>query len=115
MPSCSATRRSRPFGPTRTARAPGAGARTTQCINRKGRKIIAATRVSHYQRIGWSELPQLLQALDQFERSHRASRCSLIALRLMMPTLVRPSEIRAKPVGAKLLPKRVSGSFPLNA
>ena len=55
----------------------------------KARKIIAATRVTHYHRICWVELPELLEAIDRFEQQNLAERSSLIALRLMMPTLVR--------------------------
>ena len=40
------------------------------------------------------ELPELLTVIDQFERQRLAERSSLIALRLMMLTLVRPSELR---------------------
>ena len=60
----------------------------------KARKVIAATRVTHYHRISWVELPELLTVIDQFERQRLAERSSLIALRLMMLTLVRPSELR---------------------
>jgi len=60
----------------------------------KARKVIAATRVTHYHRISWVELPELLKVIDQFERQRQAERSSLIALRLMMLTLVRPSELR---------------------
>ena len=60
----------------------------------KARKIIAATRVTHYHRICWVELPELLGAIDRFEQQNLAERSSLIALRLMMLTLVRPSELR---------------------
>ena len=60
----------------------------------KARKVIAATRVTHYHRISWVELPELLEVIDRFERQRLAERSSLIALRLMMLTLVRPSELR---------------------
>jgi len=60
----------------------------------KARKVIAATRVTHYHRISWVELPELLTVIDQFERQRLAELSSLIALRLMMLTLVRPSELR---------------------
>jgi integrase len=60
----------------------------------KARKVIAATRVTHYHRISWVELPELLTVIDRFERQRLAERSSLIALRLMMLTLVRPSELR---------------------
>ena len=60
----------------------------------KARKVIAANRVTHYHRISWVELPEVLKVIDQFERQRQAERSSLIALRLMMPTLVRPSELR---------------------
>ena len=40
------------------------------------------------------ELPELLTVIDRFERQRLAERSSLIALRLMMLTLVRPSELR---------------------
>lgn len=60
----------------------------------KARKVIAATRVTHYHRISWVELPEPLTVIDQFERQRLAERSSLIALRLMMLTLVRPSELR---------------------
>jgi len=60
----------------------------------KARKVIAATRVTHYHRISWVELPELLTVIDQFERQRLAECSSLIALRLMMLTLVRPSELR---------------------
>jgi integrase len=60
----------------------------------KARKFIAPTRVTHYHRISWVELPELLTVIDQFERQRLAERSSLIALRLMMLTLVRPSELR---------------------
>jgi integrase len=60
----------------------------------KARKVIAATRVTHYHRISWVELPELLTVIDQVERQRLAERSSLIALRLMMLTLVRPSELR---------------------
>jgi integrase len=60
----------------------------------KARKVIAATRVTHYHRISWVELPELLEVIDRFERQVLAERSSLIALRLMMLTLVRPSELR---------------------
>ena len=58
------------------------------------RKLIATTRVTHYHRISWVELPELLGVIDRYERDHAAERSSLIALRLMMLTLVRPSELR---------------------
>lgn len=58
------------------------------------RKLIATTRVTHYHRISWVELPELLEVMARFEREHFAERSSLIALRLMMLTLVRPSELR---------------------
>jgi integrase len=58
------------------------------------RKLIATTRVTHYHRISWVELPELLGVIDRYERDHSAERSSLIALRLMMLTLVRPSELR---------------------
>ena len=58
------------------------------------RKVIAATRVTRYHRISWVELPELLEMIDRFERQRLAERSSLIALRLMMLTLVRPSELR---------------------
>ena len=58
------------------------------------RKLIATTRVTHYHRISWVELPELLGVIDRCERDHAAERSSLIALRLMMLTLVRPSELR---------------------
>ena len=60
----------------------------------KARKVIAATRVTHYHRISWVELPELLEAIERFEQQRLAERSSLIALRLMMLTLVRPSELR---------------------
>jgi len=60
----------------------------------KARKVIAATRVTHYHRISWVELPELLEVIDRFERQRLAERSSFIALRLMMLTLVRPSELR---------------------
>ena len=60
----------------------------------KARKVIAATRVTHYHRISWVELPELLETIDRFEQQRLAERSSLIALRLMMLTLVRPSELR---------------------
>jgi hypothetical protein len=58
------------------------------------RKLIASTRVMHYCRISWVELPDLPEVRARFEREHFAERSSLIALRLMMLTLVRPSELR---------------------
>ena len=58
------------------------------------RKLIASTRVTHYHRISWVELPELLEVMARFEREHFAERSSLIALKLMMLTLVRPSELR---------------------
>ncbi|MFM7267127.1 MAG: tyrosine-type recombinase/integrase [Cyanobium sp.] len=58
------------------------------------RKLIATTRVTHYHRISWVELPELLEVIDRYERERSAERSSLIALRLMMLTLVRPSELR---------------------
>ena len=33
----------------------------------KARKVIAATRVTHYHRISWVELPELLEAIERFE------------------------------------------------
>lgn len=60
----------------------------------KARKVIAATRVTHYHRISWVELPELLETIERFEQQRLAERSSLIALRLMMLTLVRPSELR---------------------
>jgi integrase len=58
------------------------------------RKLIAITRVTHYHRISWVELPELLEVIDRFERDYSAVPSSLIALRLMLLTLVRPSELR---------------------
>ena len=52
------------------------------------------TRETHYHRISWVELPELLEAIERFEPQRLAERSSLIALRLMMLTLVRPSGLR---------------------
>jgi hypothetical protein len=58
----------------------------------KARKVIAATRVTHYHRISWVELPELLEAIERFEQQRLAERSSLIAPRLTierMKTRVR--------------------------
>ena len=50
--------------------------------------------IQHYAWGGRDFLPELLEVIDRFERQRLAERSSLIALRLMMLTLVRPSELR---------------------
>ena len=60
----------------------------------KARKLIAPTRVTHYHRISWVELPELLAAIEKSEQQGEAQISSLIALKLMLLTMVRPSELR---------------------
>ncbi len=57
------------------------------------RKLIVTTHVTHYHRISWVELPELLEVMSRFEQDHFAERSRLITLRLMMLTLARPSEL----------------------
>jgi len=48
----------------------------------KARKVIAATRVTHYDRISWVGPPEMLEGIDRFERQRLAERNNLLGLRL---------------------------------
>ena len=48
----------------------------------KARKVIVATRVTHYDRISWVGPPEMLEGIDRFERQRLAERNNLLGLRL---------------------------------